>query len=217
MAEYVRLRAPREHGETLQIPSISNGADLARSNRDILSGYSADLQQTRTLARKEIKALASEYSRRYLSNELASNPSSDLIVMSGHQPTLFHPGVWFKNFALDSIAKIAGATAINLVVDNDLCEDVRLRVPAIEDGNVNSARVVSVAIDGPAAPMPFEMRRVEDPGVLSGFPSALQRHLNGWPINQESLVSQLWPELLASAEQLAMLHFQPRPVGIGWK
>ena len=49
--------------------------------------------------------------------------------MSGHQPQLFHPGVWIKNFALDSISRIAGGVGINLVVDNDLCADSAILCP----------------------------------------------------------------------------------------
>ena len=33
---------------------------------------------------------------------------SGLIYLAGHQPQMFHPGVWFKNFAL---GELAGGTA----------------------------------------------------------------------------------------------------------
>ena len=45
--------------------------------------------------------------------------SADSLLLAGHQPELFHPGVWVKNFALNGLARRHGATPLNLVVDND--------------------------------------------------------------------------------------------------
>ena len=52
----------------------------------------------------------------------SSRPPTDprgLIFLAGHQPELFHPGVWFKNFALGDLARRYQATAVNLVIDSD--------------------------------------------------------------------------------------------------
>ena len=46
-------------------------------------------------------------------------------MLAGHQPELFHPGVWVKNFALNGLARRHGLTPINLVVDNDTRQDDR--------------------------------------------------------------------------------------------
>ena len=46
-----------------------------------------------------------------------------LIFLAGHQPELFHPGVWLKNFALGTLARQHGATAINLLIDSDTVKD----------------------------------------------------------------------------------------------
>ena len=51
------------------------------------------------------------------------------IVMGGHQPDLFHPGVWLKNFVLYAYAQTVGGTAINLVVDTDRCTRWSVGVP----------------------------------------------------------------------------------------
>ena len=42
-----------------------------------------------------------------------------LIVMTGHQPELYHPGVWVKDFLLQRLADETGAAAVDLVVDSD--------------------------------------------------------------------------------------------------
>ena len=52
------------------------------------------------------------------------------LILAGHQPELFHPGVWVKNFALSGLARRHGLTPINLVVDNDTVKSTALRLPA---------------------------------------------------------------------------------------
>src|SRR4029077_11022235 len=53
--------------------------------------------------------------------------------VAGHQPDLFHPGVWIKNFALNGLAKSYGATPLNLIVDSDAAKATSIRVPALTD------------------------------------------------------------------------------------
>ena len=50
--------------------------------------------------------------------------------MAGHQPELFHPGVWVKNFALTGVAGRIGAIPFNLVVDNDAVKSTSIHFPA---------------------------------------------------------------------------------------
>ena len=58
-------------------------------------------------------------------------PGDRAIVMSGHQATLWHPGIAAKIFALRSVAKATGATPVWLVVDTDDGDVTALRVPLI--------------------------------------------------------------------------------------
>ena len=55
--------------------------------------------------------------------------AGDRLILAGHQPELFHPGVWVKNFALNGLARRHGLTPINLVVDNDTVKSTALRLP----------------------------------------------------------------------------------------
>src|SRR4029079_8138752 len=52
-----------------------------------------------------------------------------LLFLAGHQPELFHPGVWVKNFALAGLARRQGGVGVNLLVDNDTAKSASLRVP----------------------------------------------------------------------------------------
>jgi len=199
LAEHIRLRAPQDHGQTLQIPSLSESRQVLDSNRSLLSNYSEYLQSIRAIARQEMRSLALQYTRQY--SDVATS-DSDSIVMSGHQPTLFHPGVWFKNFALDAAAKSAEpdeVTAINLVVDNDLCDDVSVLCPQKEN---ETARLLRVPFDAAEVAMPFEMRQVKDSEVFDSFGSRLSNAIKD--VVASPLIDSLWPEVQAVAKQFSL-------------
>ena len=50
-------------------------------------------------------------------------------LLSGHQPELFHPGVWYKNFVLGSLARKLDGVGIHLLIDSDTCRSASIRVP----------------------------------------------------------------------------------------
>lgn len=51
------------------------------------------------------------------------------IVMSGHQPVVFHPGILAKLIALDEASKRTNAQAVWIVPDQDSVDPGRIRVP----------------------------------------------------------------------------------------
>lgn len=57
-------------------------------------------------------------------------PTDRPVVMSGHQATVWHPGILAKRFALSAIAERAGAHAAWLVVDQDPEDASTLQYPA---------------------------------------------------------------------------------------
>ena len=71
----------------------------------------------------------------------AANEPIGPLVVTGHQPELFHPGVWIKNFAAAGIAAEHRGVALNLIVDNDLPKSASIRVPRVEDGLVRTTQV----------------------------------------------------------------------------
>ena len=74
--------------------------------------------------RRELLTVAAEYTGSYRDVHRPADVADWIarpIVMGGHQPELFHPGVWIKNAALDAYARRLGGTAVNLVVDTDRC------------------------------------------------------------------------------------------------
>ncbi|MBL0869525.1 MAG: hypothetical protein IBJ18_02995 [Phycisphaerales bacterium] len=59
-----------------------------------------------------------------------SLPTDRPVVMSGHQATIWHPGILAKRFALSAAAERAGAHAAWLVVDQDPEDPSTLQYPA---------------------------------------------------------------------------------------
>src|SRR5437899_8846021 len=78
-----------------------------------------------------------------------SNETS--FFVAGHQPDLFHPGVWIKNFALHGLAKSYGSTPLNLIVDSDAAKTTSIRVPALTDPATFRAGSVSARSEPPGA------------------------------------------------------------------
>ena len=201
MAEYVRLRAPQDHGQSLQLPPLSDGPRLVESNQKVLSNYPSELTAIRDIARREIPRIALQYTQQYSDvARPAQLAHPDSIVMAGHQPTLFHPGVWFKNFALGSLSNSCRATAINLVVDNDLCDDVSVLGPQFDSGG--NVRLQRFAFDAADVAMPFEMRSIIDQETFASFGQRLASSIRD--VVEAPLIDTLWPEVISVTERMSL-------------
>jgi len=126
------------------------------------------------------------------------------LILTGHQPELFHSGVWFKNFVIDSIAKSNAGTAINLVIDSDVARSSGIRVPtASSDGS----RVAEILFDAPSAEIPWEEREICDERIFRDFGAEVKRGLAPL-LNEQSrqeglLIDDLWPLAIDEAEREA--------------
>ncbi|TWT46658.1 hypothetical protein [Botrimarina hoheduenensis] len=110
------------------------------------------------------------------------------LVVSGHQPELFHPGVLIKNVALDRLARAVGGVGLHLVIDSDLCREVAINVPT---GTLEAPRRVALAYDQPAPEQPYEQRPVMDHRVFASFPQRITEALAPFIANPEAL--RVWP------------------------
>jgi hypothetical protein len=157
------IRAPRDnhtavfHPARAQVSSVlAQNIELFRSSKT--PAWIRELRcQVRTSALETSQRYLAEYSaslfHRHCNNvprptELSSQ-RSDLEVpwiVGGHQPELFHPGVWFKNFVIDSIAKESGGIGLHTIIDHDLARAASIRVPKRD---TFSGRLVQTACDLP--------------------------------------------------------------------
>jgi hypothetical protein len=100
---------------------------------------------------------------------------------------LFHPGVWYKNFVLGSLAKKLNGVGIHLLIDSDSCRSASIRVPT---GSVNKPHVQAVPYDEPAAELPYEERTIRDMATFSTFAERASSLIR--PLVPDPMVAELW-------------------------
>jgi hypothetical protein len=194
--EYRQLRAPRQNGGTLVEPRFSDTPALVERNATLLEACKYDVQgyelaELREASRAEVLDAACDYTSSYLAG--TGSISAHRVLVAGHQPELFHPGVWFKNFALEQLAqqlggRAAGVTSLNLVVDNDLARATSIRAPARGSSGPYLTRI---PLDRPGGDIPYEQRDVQDQQLFDSFPVRVAEVLE--PFHISPLVAQLWP------------------------
>jgi hypothetical protein len=191
------LEAPQQDRGKLIWPSVSTAPQLIAGNRARLLGSDYDVQglslfQLASAARRQLIDAALAYTRAYRDVELIDRRDElPSLVLAGHQPELFHPGVWLKNFMLDEVAHSAQAVAVNLVVDSDTIKASSLRVPT---GAPTSPLVESVLFDRPSTAVPFEERRILDRTLFGSFAERARQKIAG--LVPDPFVSQLWNDVL---------------------
>jgi hypothetical protein len=160
-------------------------------------------------ARREVLAAA----RAYLGQDHDPPADSSSILMAGHQPDLFHPGVWAKNFALQGLARRHGCVAVNLVVDNDAVKSVGLHIPQVRIPLPPVAefrpRISEVSFDRLAPDAPYEEYTVQDEAAFAGLPDRTAMDWGFQPmlgefwntVRQESRRTKLLGERFAAARR----------------
>ena len=131
----------------------------------------------------------------------APDPEATTIYVGGHQPTLFHPGVWVKNFVVGQLAQNDGAIGLNLIVDTDTLSGTAVRVP---EGSRDAPGVAVVPFDAPRPRQPWEEARIVDRGLFGSFAERVGATLGDWGFTP--LIADFWPAALrrsATGDSLA--------------
>jgi hypothetical protein len=199
-----RWRAPRQDGSVLAEPPLDQTGRLLADSRQRLAApvpslLGRSLPQLRRQASREALALATDYLRQ--ADEPVPPVASTSLILAGHQPELFHPGVWVKNFALNSLARCHGCTPLNLVVDNDTAKSTALRLPVREEGG--RARLETLAFDHWSGEVPFEERAVRDEAQFADFADRATPLLEQWGFTP--ILPVLWAEARRQAERTRLL------------
>jgi hypothetical protein len=191
------LRAPQHDGETLVEPPLTLLPEVVANNRRNSAQGEYDMQgrSLATLAasaRRSLLTRAIEFTGQYRNVRPSIQDGATLshapLVVSGHQPQLFHPGVWFKNFVLGSLARSLNGVGVHLLIDSDLCRSVSIRVPT---GSVQQPRVEAVPYDEPAAEVPYEERSIREVATFKRFADRVATLIA--PLVPDPLVESLWP------------------------
>ncbi len=193
-------RVPRSDRSALIDPPLESAGELLAGNRLAAADWDIEfsgipIADLRRQARAELLRAATHYTTRY--RDYRGATGTDAIILAGHQPQLFHPGVWFKNFALSQLAAKLEATPINLVVDNDLRGSGSVRVPTRStDGSVHAT---TVAYDDPGASVPLEQHRIANRALFNSFDQRLAAAVEPWVSHPN--VWELWPHAREAADR----------------
>ena len=217
-------KAPAASGDRLIDPPVYPSPDapadcietLVDNNRLLRAAFDTrigDLKLWELVAatRRELLTVAAEYTGSYRDVTRPDDVADWIarpLVMGGHQPDLFHPGVWLKNAAIDAYARQLGGTAVNLVVDTDRCAGTSVGVPV---GTPREAGIEPVAFDAAAPEMAWEERGVVDPDCFASFGDRVSQRLA--PLVPDPIVRRWWPlavERARGAHRLGLALAQAR-------
>lgn len=132
-----KTTTPAGHGEVLTSPDYGQWAALARGNADAARAWRFEVcgvpaMALRTAARREALDRAREFSARLGAPVREVPDEPELLVVTGHQPELYHPGIWIKDFLLQRLSDETGAVALDLVVDSDAFEALEVHSPCFK-------------------------------------------------------------------------------------
>ena len=125
--------------EIITEPDVSDWPVLLHSECSLPQ----DVTELRESARRRVVDVAQQYVLRLttaadqagLSVEslprLTGDPDGKKIVMTGHQPVIFHGGLTYKYAATEQLANAEAAIGIAVVIDTDTGDPCRLRFPRV--------------------------------------------------------------------------------------
>jgi hypothetical protein len=210
-----RFRAPRKDFAILCEPPLPAAIARAEQNHAALTALEIKLQgrtvsQMRKWTREEALRAAREYTSQILSATAApgdrarvgsEEPSSaDLLFVGGHQPALFHPGVWVKNFAIHEMATRTGGISLNLSVDTDVMGSTRIRVPTKQQSGVKIERV---PFDTDRPRSPWEENEILDRELFGSFADRVSELLAPW--DTTPLLHEYWPAAVRASQTFSRI------------
>ena len=191
---------PREDGAIFSRPELPEAISAIDDNAALLKGSNVDLQgrslsHMREWTGRKLLESAAKYTA-YLRGEAVEIDAEHTkgIIADGHQPSLFHPGVWVKNFAIAALAKQTGRVPLHLVVDNDTLTTSSMRVPV---GDRERPAIEAVPFDRERPSGPWEEAGILDSQLFASFGERVSETMRGW--NVDPLITGLWRDALAIA------------------
>ena len=187
-------RAPAKNGGVLVEPEPTEWIRHFRRNRELLVSIGGrpfagkTLGAWRDLARRETLQAAKTWTEQVTGGPIVKTTPEVPILASGHQPELFHPGVWAKNAALFFAAKKLGAVPLNLVIDGDLQGPSTIRVPT---GTVEEPFATAVPFDEVADNAPWFQQTWREQNLAYHFPDKTLAALGKFGLS--SLLHNFWP------------------------
>ncbi|QDT42626.1 hypothetical protein Pan241w_27130 [Gimesia alba] len=191
------LRVPRYDDAIFSRPELSQIISDAEENRRMFAACSRDrsgkiISSLREWARRSVLEEAARYTAELTGNsvELPEDLNERLLLITGHQPALYHPGVWVKNLLIGKVARQTSGLSLNLIVDNDLVSSTSIRVP---QGTRSAPSFTDIAFDEAISPKPWEETTVQNRELFCSFSDRVEAALQQWPDLSAPLLHEIWP------------------------
>ncbi|MEX0714630.1 MAG: hypothetical protein WD278_19995 [Pirellulales bacterium] len=200
--DYRPLKAPREDRAVLIEPPLETAASLlaeqARREPERYDVQGRALADLAAEARSQFVAEAWRYTSSY--RDVPEPPAAGPVLLAGHQPQMFHPGVWLKNFALGYLAGRHGGTAVNLLIDGDTIKNAAIRVPV---GSPAEPFSRLVPYDDPTTEIPYEERGIQNASTFESFGRRAAEVIA--PLVADPLVERFWPMVVGRSRETGNL------------
>jgi len=197
-------RAPAEHGTAVIDPTWESLPQVVASNIQLWSTVPADSSGMdwtawRARCRQACLAAAKSYTAQQLGCTVPLSTTGPLIV-GGHQPELFHPGVWAKNIAMSRLAARLDGLALNLIVDSDASATFAIAAPA---GTATHPRRDTIAFDTPRVMQPWEIAAIQNRDMFTSFGDRVTAAMRAW--SMDPVVQSAWPAAIEQSRRTGML------------
>jgi hypothetical protein len=179
-SRYSEWKAPAEDGQILIWPDPAELLRDTQRNHDRLSQANEVLVQGVPL--NELRRRQREW--------IGHRNDDELLVATGHQTELSHPGVWVKDALINSIAAKLNGQAYHVAVDTDAPKHLHLRWPGESVPITDDPALLTAAWSGAVdAPSPAHLAKIE---------SDLSHASKSWNFQP------MLPEVLASLRRLSL-------------
>ncbi|HEY6102756.1 MAG TPA: hypothetical protein VI007_05965 [bacterium] len=176
----VEVDVPQKSGEVVCVPPAGAFLAAARGNAEQLDAADVHLagtglREVRIRMRQRVVTEAARYAADLRLALPEGWRARGPLIGTGHQPFLFHPGIWTKQLL---VARFAGrATVLNMPVDCDAAEDVGVDVPVLSDG----LRIVRETLLRAEADAPYEALPAPSSADWEGFLQRIDTGLRTLP------------------------------------
>jgi hypothetical protein len=191
----LEFEIPLRSGEAFCSPPLAHWADLAHDNAAALDRVAVALSgvrlaEVRRQARAEVLTMTAAYAQTLGLAPTAPRAGSPLLV-TGHQPSFFHPGIWLKHLVVDRVARDAGGVGLSMPVDTDTPEEIGADVPQREGRELHLAHETLLRAD---PDVPYEAIDAPSAADWEAFVNRLHAHLNTVPLPEAAQALRTFAE-----------------------
>ncbi len=185
-----RITVPEGHGEVVSHPPLDQWADRARENAAAVRSWDfcvagRPVGDVRRACRAESLRLACDYTSSLGLAPTAPTEDDAPVIVTGHQPELFHPGIWAKYFMVQRVCEEVDGHGIGLVVDSEVFGSVSAAVPC-DAGQVGRCVIRLAGGDGETC---YGRAPAPDPRAVEAFCEAAAAAIG--PLNAPALERNL--------------------------